>query len=212
MSLLGPIRVQLSYYRCRQCGAADKPWDRQLGLTRQALTPAAAQVVSQAGVLSSFGDAAERVLPKLAGRQLSESTVQRTCEQQGQRVKQQLHDGKPQGPAQSWPWQRDAQGRTCAYVGLDHTGVPQQGPDGTRADHRMAAVGLVYNPDSAHDDRPRPPHQVRFLAGFYELEALGRQLRREAEAVGIIPPTWPTAGRSAPGRWNRPARPSSATA
>ena len=186
MSLLGPIRVQLSYYRCRQCGTADKPWDRQLGLTGQALTPAAAQVVSQAGVLSSFGDAAERALPTMCGLKLSESTVQRTCEQQAQRVKQQLHEGKPQGPAQSWPWQRDAHGRTCAYVGLDHTGVPQQGPDGTRADHRMAAVGLVYNPDSAHDDRPRPPHQVRFLAGFYDLETIGRQLRREAEAVGIM--------------------------
>ena len=50
----------------------------------------------------------------------------------------------------------------------------------------MAAVALVYNPQSDHDDRPRPPHQVRFLSGYYELDEIGRVLRREAEAVGIM--------------------------
>lgn len=186
MSLFGPVRLQLSYYRCGKCGTTHKPWDRLLGLTPHALTPAAAQVVCQAGVLASFADAAERALPTMCGLILSESTVQRTCEDKGESVKQLFGEGKTQGPAQSWPWQRDAQGRTCAYVGLDHTGVPQQGPEGSRADHRMAAVALVYNPHSEHDDRPRPPHQVRFFSGFYELDDIGRQLRREAEAVGIM--------------------------
>lgn len=157
-----------------------------LGLSQHSLTPAVAQVVSQAGVLSSFADAAERTLPRMCGLRISESTVERTCEDKGESVKQQLADGGTEGPKQSWPWQRDAQGRTCAYVGMDHTGVPQQGPGAARADHRMAAVALVYNPQSEHDERPRPPHQVRFLSGFYELNEIGRQLRREAEAVGIM--------------------------
>jgi len=186
VSLFGSIVLWLSYYRCSKCGASQKPWDAALGLTSRALTPAVAEVVSQAGVLSSFADASERVLPKMSGLRVSESTVQRTCEDKGQSVKQQLAEGKTCGPQQSWPWQRDAQGRTCAYVGLDHTGVPQQGPEGARADHRMAAVALIYNPRSAHDDRPRPPHQVRFLSGFCELDEIGRQLRHEAEAVGIM--------------------------
>jgi hypothetical protein len=185
VSLFGVIVLWLSYYRCQKCGTSQKPWDTVLGLTEHAVTPAVSQVASQAGVLSSFADAAERTLPKMCGLRISESTVERLCEEQGESLKQQLAKGQT-GPRQSWSWQRDAAGRTCAYVGLDHTGIPQQGPEGARADCRMAAVALVYNPQSDHDDRPRPPHQVRFLSGFYELDEIGRALRREAEAVGIM--------------------------
>ena len=45
---------------------------------------------------------------------------------------------------------------------------------------------MVYNPRSDHDDIKPPPRQVRYLSGFYELDELGCQLRREAEAVGVM--------------------------
>jgi hypothetical protein len=64
----------------------------------------------------------------MSGLSISESTVERTIEDTGRRVKERLDAGQTQGPRQSWAWQRDAQGRTCAYVSLDHTGVRQQGP------------------------------------------------------------------------------------
>ena len=155
-------------------------------LTRRALTPAAAQMVSQAGVLTSFGEASQQTLKTMAGLQISESTVERTTEEAGERLKQQLDGGKTQGPQATWDWQHDARGKTCAYISLDHTGVRQQGPDGKRADGRMAAVGMVYNANSAHDERTPRARQVRYLSGFYELDELGRQLRREAESVGIM--------------------------
>lgn len=157
-----------------------------LGLTEKALTPAAAQVVAQAGVLASFAEASERTLKTMCGLSVSESTVERTTEDAGHRVAEQLQRGHTQGPKQSWPWQRDAEGRTCAYVSLDHTGVRQQGSGGQRAEGRMAAVAMVYNPRSDHDSRQPPPRQVRYLSGFCELDELGRQLRREAEAVGVM--------------------------
>jgi hypothetical protein len=157
-----------------------------LGLTEKALSPGAAQVVAQAGVLASFAEASERTLKTMCGLTVSESTVQRTTEDAGQRVAERLEEGQPQGPKRSWPWQRDAEGRTCAYISIDHTGVRQQGPGGQRADGRMAGVGMVYSPRSDHDDRRPPPRQVRYLSGFYELDELGRQLRREAEAVGLM--------------------------
>lgn len=47
-------------------------------------------------------------------------------------------------------------------------------------------VAMVYNPDSEHDQRGRPERQMRYLSGFYELDEVGRQLRREAEAVGLM--------------------------
>lgn len=186
MSLLGPLVVLLSYYHCRQCKTSQKPWDQALGLTGQSLTPAAAQVVSQAGVLASFAEASERTLKTMCGLSISESTVERTTEEAGRRVAERLAAGHSQGPRQSWTWQRDALGKTCAYISLDHTGVRQQGPGGVRAEGRMAGVGMVYNPRSDHDERKPPPRQVRYLAGFYELDDLGRELRREAEAIGIM--------------------------
>ena len=48
----------------------------------------------------------------------------------------------------------------------------------------MAYVGLLYNPRSKHDERAVAPHCVRYLAGFYELDELGLQLRRQAAQVG----------------------------
>jgi hypothetical protein len=135
-------------------------------------------------VLASFAEASQRTLKTMCGLTISESTVERTTEDAGQRVARQLQQGHMQGPRQAWPWQRDAEGRTCAYVSIDHTGVRQQAPGGKRADGRMAAVGMIYNPRSDHDGRQPPPRQVRYLSGFYELDELGRQLRREAEAVG----------------------------
>jgi hypothetical protein len=186
VSLFGPIVLWLSYYRCSRCGRSQKPWDHLLGLTEKALTPAAAQVVAQAGVLASFAEASERTLRTMCGLRISESTVQRTTEDAGRKVAEQLTAGQTQGPRQLWEWQRDAQGRTCAYVSLDHTGVRQQGPGGQRAEGRMAGVAMVYNSRSEHDERRVPPRQVRYLSGFYDLDELGRQLRREAEAVGLM--------------------------
>lgn len=176
----------LSYYRCSRCGHSQKPWDQTLGLTEKALTPAAAQVAAQAGVLAGFGEAAERTLRSMCGLRISESTVQRTTEAAGRKVAEQLEAGQTQGPAESWEWQRDAEGRTCAYVSLDHTGVRQQGKGGRRAEGRMAAVAMVYNPSSDHDERRTLPRQVRYISGFYELDDVVRQLRREAEAVGLM--------------------------
>lgn len=186
VSVFGPLVLLLSYYRCARCGTSQKPWDQVLGLTDRSLTRGASQLVAQAGVLSSFGEASERTLQSMCGLRVSESTVERITEEAGDRVRELREQGHAQGPVDNWEWQRDAQGRTCAYVGLDHTGVPQQGPGGKRSDGKMMPVGIVYNPNSEHDDRPPKPGQVRYLSGFYDLMTMGRHLRREAQAVGLM--------------------------
>lgn len=182
---MGPIAVEAAYYHCRHCRRGVKPWEQTLRLkSNVSLTPGSEEMVSLAGVLGSFADGAERVLQKLSGLRLSESTVERTTEAAGRRAQEQLDEGKSLGPQRDWTWQRDATGRRCAYVSLDATGVRQQGPGGRRADGRMAYVGMVYNPRSEHDPRRPPPRQVRYLSGFFDLDALGWQLHREALEVG----------------------------
>jgi hypothetical protein len=148
------------------------------------LTPAASEVASIAGVQTSFAQAAEVTLQKLCGLRLSESTVERVTEAAGTRLGKLLSDKVTFGGHQPWAWQRDARGRSCAYVGADATGVRQQGEKAAKADGRMAYVAMVYNPRSKHDPRPSECHQVRYLAGFYGLNELGLQLRRQAAQVG----------------------------
>ena len=155
-----------------------------MGLGVATLTPAASEVASIAGVQTSFAQSAEVTLQKLCGLRWSESTVERVTEAAGERVAQLLKDKTTFGEKKSWAWQRDARGKTCAYVGLDATGVRQQGRQAAKAEGRMAYVGMVYNPRSRHDERPPERHPVRYLAGFYELDELGLQLRRQAAQVG----------------------------
>lgn len=187
MTLLGLIKLQRCYYHCRDCGHGQMPWDATLGLSDSAVTPATAEVVSIAGLQTSFAEASERTLLKMAGLQLSESTVERVTEATGERVANHLHAHRTFGAANPWSWQRDAQGRTCAYVSLDATGIRQQGPQGAKAEGRMAYVGMIYNPRGASETRQRSParvpHQVRYLAGFYALNDLGLELRKQAAQV-----------------------------
>jgi hypothetical protein len=137
-------------------------------------------MVSLAGLLSSFQEATQKVLPRLAGLRLAESTGERTTEGSGGRLRQQRASGKTFGPARDWTWRPDALGRTCAYLSLDATGVGMQGTRGAAAEGRMAYVGLIFNPAAAGK-----PTQERVLAGLYELPELGEQMRRQGAQVGM---------------------------
>jgi hypothetical protein len=61
------------------------PWDKTLGLTLRHVTPGTGtqELTSLAGTLDSFGLAAERVLIRMSGIRLSESTIQRVTEDAG---------------------------------------------------------------------------------------------------------------------------------
>jgi hypothetical protein len=152
------------------------------------LTPAAQEVTALAGVQESFGKAADRTLRKLAGLQLCESTVERTTEEAGTRLGVCWAAGAVFGPKAMWKWNRDAAGRSCAYVSLDATGILMQGSDGAKAEGRMVYVGMIYNPQprAATDEAlSKPCDGARYLAGLYDLDELGLQMRRQGAQVGM---------------------------
>lgn len=191
MSLFGSVRCRRHYYYCPHCRRGHCPWDQTLGLTAQDLTPAVEQLVSLAGLLSSFAEAAQKVLPPLAGLRVAASTVERTTEAVGQRLGEALAASQTFGPAHDWAWHRDAEGKTVAYVGADATGVGQQGEGGVKAEGRMANVAMLYNPVPEERPRwarpkgPRPAWQARYLASLEPLATLGESLRRQAAQVGM---------------------------
>lgn len=188
-SLVGPVRYQRAYYLCRRCGQGLFPFDQQAGLTPRNLTPGLERVVALAGtVAEGFGKGAE-LIDEMAGTRLSESTVERTTEDAGTRLAQAVQAGVTFGPKLVWHWYKDGQGRRVAYVGLDATGVRQQGAGGSKADGRMAIVGMIYNapppPEWLDPGQRRPDMQARYLSGLYPLEEMGPLLRRQAAQVGM---------------------------
>lgn len=188
-SLVGPVRYHRAYYLCRPCGKGLFPFDQQASLTDRNLTPAMERVASLAGTLAEgFGKAAD-LLEEMAGRRLSESTVERTTEDAGTRLAQAVKAGQTFGPKIVWHWYKDAQGRRVAYVGMDATGVRQQGEGGAKTDGRMALVSMIYNappdPEWLEAKVRRPEMQARYLSGLYPLEEMGPLLRRQAAQVGM---------------------------
>jgi hypothetical protein len=180
VSALGQVRLRRAYYYCRHCRKGHCPWDQTLRLTLTDFTPAAEELISLAGSLASFADAADKVLPRLAGIRLAESTAERMTEGSGQRLARRRAAGETFGVERDWPWPKDAQGRTCVYVSVDATGVGMQGPGATAAEGRMAYVGLIYCPGEKGE-----PTRERALAGLYALPDLGMQMRRQGAQVGM---------------------------
>ena len=117
---------------------------------------------------------------KMCGLYLSESTVERTTENTGQRLAKLLAEKVSFGGKEVWAWQRDAQGQPLWICQCGRHGSAAAGRRRRPRRRRMAYVGTLYNPDSEHDEDRRPKHQVQYLAGFHDLPELGAQLRRQA--------------------------------
>jgi hypothetical protein len=186
-SLVGSVRYARAYYLCRRCGKGLFPFDQQAGLTSRNLTPGLERVATLAGTVADSFEKAADLLYEMAGVRLGESTVERTSEDAGQRLAVAVQAGRTFGPKVFWPWHKDYQGRRCAYIEMDATGVRQQGEGGGSAEGRMAYVGMVCNPRPEWpwpDEKPQPM-QARYLAGLYPLVELGPLLRRPAGQVGM---------------------------
>lgn len=183
-SLLGKIAYERAYYHCRHCRHGWFPTDEALRLT-ETLTPAASEVVTLAGGLSSFDEASRLALPKMAGINVSTSTVERTVNRVGNDLHQRRAAGETFGMSPLWKWHAGTDGRTCGYVSLDATGVRQQADDGGRKDARMIWVGEVFNPTPTHRKKTERIWNARYVCGLMPQQELSRQLCHEALAVGL---------------------------
>jgi hypothetical protein len=152
-------------------------------------TPGAEEVIALLGTLDSFVKVADRTLYKATGLDVSESTIQRATEAAGTRLGEMLEAKQLRLlPRQAWHWHKDHDGQPCAYIGVDATGVMMQGPGASKAEGRMAYVGMLFNPQplvAEEGDVCKPCDNVFYLAGHYGLPTLGTQLRQQADLLGI---------------------------
>jgi hypothetical protein len=182
--LFGKIVYERAYYYCRHCKSGWFPTDAEFGIKAHQ-TSGAREVISLLGVLEPFEPSAQQVLPRLTGLSVSASTVQRTTESVGEDVARRRAEGETFGANEAWEWNVDAIGRRVAYVGLDATGVPQQGPRGEKTECRMPWVGLVFNPQPAGHKRRQRIWETRYMAGLMSLDEISQQLRAECQAVDV---------------------------
>lgn len=183
--IMGPIQVERAYYHCPHCHQGTLPWDETLRLHSHQFSPGAEEVVSLAGCVESFGQAADRLLDRLAGLHVSESTIQRTAEDAGQRLGELLDKRQVLGEQIPWDFFEDAAGDKVGYISLDATSVPQQGPGGASAEGRMPYVGMLYNPPPADWQGKRPDWQARYVCGLTSLDNLGLVMRAQAGQLGF---------------------------
>lgn len=175
-TLHGEVKVSRAYYYCQRCHQSYLPYDEVLGLN-DGISPGLRPLVCLAGTLVPFQDAAEDVLRRFANVRLSASTVLRTTEAEGERLRAQQKEGRMVKPTQAepgWMAEREA-GQPQAYVGLDAFSVPMQGPGAGPAEHRMMYTALLYTPDKKH---------TRYLVDF-DLQPLAEQVRSQAWACGV---------------------------
>jgi hypothetical protein len=74
------LKLVHPHYHCRHCRSSDRNWQGALRLGDRRLTPAGEELVALAGLLSSFGEAADKTLRKLSGmRQQGERATKADC-------------------------------------------------------------------------------------------------------------------------------------
>lgn len=181
---MGEMAYERAYYHCRNCGQGWCPTDEEFGIERKQ-TPGAREIISLVGNLEPFESGAHRVLYRLTGLNASASTVQRTTEDVGDDIAGRRAAGELVGPETPWNWHADATGKPVAYVSLDATAVRQQGPRAEKAEARMPWVGAVFNPWPKDRQGSRSIREARYVSGLMSLPAIGAQLRRECQAVGL---------------------------
>jgi hypothetical protein len=191
LGLVGALKFRRHYYYCECCNQGTVPWDQTIGLDAKRETPAAKEIISLGGTVDPFGESAEKLILKLSGLRVSESTVRRITEAVGAEIGKAQALGEVFGEAKAWEWHKDAEGRTVAYVSTDATGVGIQGYKGAEADGRMLNLGMVYNPipeekdRRARPDQVRPPWQARYVTSMNGLDGLATPLRQQAAQVGM---------------------------
>jgi hypothetical protein len=178
------VVYERGYYHCGHCHRGHFPMDHELSVkTRK--TKAAVEVMTLSGTVAPFQQSAKRLLKRLTGLSVSGSTIRRTTEGVGQDVADQRAKGETIGPETPWNWHADANGDKVAYLSLDATGVAQQGEHQEKQDGKMPYVAAVFNPLFDRDKKSHRLKDARYVSGLMPLSGIGRQLRRECQAVGL---------------------------
>ena len=189
-SRLGPVEVERTYCRCRDCGSGLFPLDRALGLEGQTATPGAASIVADAVVSDSFEEAS-RKLRNLAGVKVPATTLRRWTRELGEEAqrfeREVVEEGTP--------------GAERVYVEADGTGVPMrrsetEGAKGKQEDGsartREAKVIVTFTAEGTHP-KTGEADEGRGQRCRERPDRQRRRGRRRQPGIGVRRPARPAA-------------------
>jgi hypothetical protein len=181
LTVVGEIEVGRRYYGCRKCHENFLPFDQWSGLVGSGMaTPAARRMLALAGMSWSFDTAAER-LKELCLLKVSNDTIRRVSEQEGQAAQRWI--AKSDRPAERF---KQASGDPEFYT----DGVTVNTTEGWR-DLRLNVLdkreaGLAATPQQ-WKDRVLPEPSVRIAwASMAACEQQGQAWKRMSRKLGVI--------------------------
>jgi hypothetical protein len=96
VSTVGAMEVGRRYYACRSCGRTFTPWDAWAGVGAIQVTEHARKMIVTVSTVWSF-DAASVKLAELCSMKVSDDTVERVCQDEGERARKWLRGGESPG-------------------------------------------------------------------------------------------------------------------
>lgn len=179
VTTVGVMEVPRRYYACRSCKATYRPWDVWAGVGQRQLTEHARKMVTIVGTAFSFETAAQR-LRDLCQIQLSNDTVRRVCDEEGERARQWLSES-------SEPI--EALGHAPGHYEFYSDGTSINTIDGWR-EMRLSVLARreAGSPAKAGDwnDRVLPQPSARLaICAIADCQRVGASWRRLSDRAGL---------------------------
>lgn len=179
VTTVGVMEVRRRYYACRSCKATYRPWDVWAGVGQRQLTEHARKMVTIVGTAFSFETAAAR-LGDLCQIQLSNDTVRRVCDEEGERARKWLNESS--APA-------DAIRRASGHHEFYSDGTSVNTTQGWR-EMRLSVVARreagspAKSGDWSHRVLPEPSAKLAICA-IADCRRVGASWRRLSDRVGL---------------------------
>jgi hypothetical protein len=176
---VGPIQIPRRYYACRHCGAKQTPWDQWSGLGSIQVTPHARKMISTVATAWSF-DRASAKLKDICHLPVSDDTIERVCQAEGEAARQWLRVSPP-----------------TAQAFADAPGEPELYSDGLKVNTtegwREMRLNLLQKRESAAAASPEqwrervlPEARVKLAAcAITDSRLVGAMWQRWSEQMGL---------------------------
>jgi hypothetical protein len=98
LTTIGHVEIGRRYYACRNCRAKQTPWDAWSGIDSIQVTPHACRVITTVATAWSFDRASEK-LKDICHMNVSDDTIERVCQREGEEVRKWLRVTQPTAQA-----------------------------------------------------------------------------------------------------------------
>ena len=191
LTVVGEVELVRPYYLCSHCPQGQFPFDAELDIENQGLSPGVRRMLSLVGSEAPF-DHGRQQMKLLAGLEVTTKAVERTAEaigedvrtRQQQQIKQAMQLDLPVIVGKPIP---------ILYVQMDGTGIPviktertESKVEGQPARTREVKLGCVFTQTTYDQDgfAIRDPDSTTYTGAVETAEQFGKHLYAEAQNRG----------------------------